>query len=332
MPLAVPTLEDVARAAGVSRSTASRAINGGTRVSPEAQHAVEQAVAELGYTPNPAARALATNQTGSIALVIPEPDELFTTDPTLLGLLRGVSHALAPHDLQLVLLLAHDGTRRLTSYLRAGHVDGAIVASRHLGDHLERELVGHTPVVFIGRPFNPEAVTWVDVDNVDGARQATQLLIDAGRRRIGTVTGSLDMTAGIDRLTGWRLALEHSGLATDAVAEGTFTIDSGERATARLLQEHPDLDAIFVASDLIGVGAYRVLLASGRRIPQDVAVVGFDALGAGSGLSPALTSMVNPVSELAQTASRLLLRHLADPGLPSRQVLLPSQPMLGGSV
>lgn len=187
-------------------------------------------------------------------------------------------------------------------------------------------------MVFIGRPFAPEAVSWVDVDNVDGARQATRLLIEAGRTRIGTVTGSLDMTAGIDRLTGWRAALEEAGLPAAAVAEGDFTVDQGERATARLIAQYPDLDAIFAASDLIGVGAYRALAAAGRRIPHDVAVVGFDGLGAATGLNPALTSMTNPVAELAQTAARLLLRHLANPALPTRQVVLPTRPVAGGSI
>lgn len=186
-----PTLDEVAREAGVSRSTASRAINGGERVSPKAQAAVDAAIARLGFQPNRAARALATAQTGSIALVIPEPDERFLTDPFLLGVLRGVNRGLADSEIQLVLLIAHEGQPpgRMASFLNAGHVDGAIVASPHRGDHIEETVRGSRPVVFIGRPFSSDGMSYVDVDNVEGGRVATQHLIDSDAAASGRSPG-----------------------------------------------------------------------------------------------------------------------------------------------
>lgn len=331
-----PTLDDVAQAAGVSRSTASRAINGGLRVSPEAQAAVDDAVARLGYTPNRAARSLVTRRTDSIALVVPEPDGRILTDPFLAGTLRGVSDGLAGTDLQLVLLLARPGEHpgQMARYLRSGHVDGVIVTSHHRDDRLEPELgSGSLPAVFVGRPFSDEAdLCYVDVDNADGGRIATQQLIEAGRRRIATVTGPLDMTAAVDRLAGWRAALAAAGLPDDAVVEGDFTSAGGAAATERLLAEHPDLDAIFVASDLMAQGALQALAAHGRTVPGDVSVVGYDNLGLAETLQPRLTTMQNPVVEMVEAATGTLLDLLGGARTAPPPRVFPARLIEGASV
>ena len=158
MSLHVPTLEEVALAAGVSRSTASRAINGGSRVSSEAQAAVDDAVARLGFVPNRAARSLVTRRTNSVALVVPEPDERFLNDPFFAATLRGMNSVLKNSDLQLVLLIAKldESAGRIAQYLRNGHVDGAIVVSHHRKDDLEGAIeASRLPAVFVGRPFHP---------------------------------------------------------------------------------------------------------------------------------------------------------------------------------
>ncbi|MBO0609204.1 LacI family DNA-binding transcriptional regulator [Myceligenerans salitolerans] len=308
------TLDDVARAAGVSRSTASRAINGGLRVSPEAQAAVDDAVARLGYSPNRAARSLVTRRTDSIALVVPEPDGRILTDPFLAATLRGVSAGLAATDLQLVLLVARPGEHpgQMARYLGSGHVDGVIVASHHRDDRLEPELAGGSlPAVFVGRPFADEGLRWVDVDNVGGGRLATRRLVERGCRRIGTITGPLDMTAGVDRFTGWRTEMREAGMPDDAVAEGDFTVIGGTEATQRLLDEHPGLDAIFAASDLMAEGALHALAARGLSVPGDVAVTGFDDLGIAASTTPRLTTVRNPVVEMVNAATSTLLALLA---------------------
>src|ERR687898_1343646 len=203
----MPTLEEVARAAGVSRATVSRAVNGGARVSVRAQEAVDLAIAELGYVPNRAARTLVTRRTDSVALVVPETGNRFVSDPFLTGAMEGITKALAGTELQLVLLIAQQvgDTARLLRFLRAGHVDGALVMSHHREDELPAELARTgLPFVFGGRPLDPGSleVPYVDADNVGGGRAAAEHLLRRGDRVIATVAGPPDMPAGVDRLTG----------------------------------------------------------------------------------------------------------------------------------
>ncbi|WNB86285.1 LacI family DNA-binding transcriptional regulator [Cellulomonas sp. ATA003] len=309
-----PTLEEVAELAGVSRSTASRAINGGLRVSPEAQASVDAAIAQLGFTPNRAARSLVTRRSDSVALVVPEPDERVLTDPFFAGTLNGLSGALAPTDLQLVLLIVRPGDNaRATRYLRNGHVDGAIVVSHHQDNALDRALAdSHLPHVFVGRPLEGDReVRHVDLDNRLGGRIATEHLVSHGRRRIGTLAGPQDMAAGLDRLVGWHDALRAAGLPDDAVATGDFTVAGGAAAATELLDRHPDIDALFAASDLMAVGALSVLAERGLTVPDDVAVVGYDNLGVAESTKPPLTTITNPVVAMARRAGQMLVDQLA---------------------
>lgn len=309
-----PTLDEVARLAGVSRATASRAINGGNRVSATAQAAVDAAVRTLGYTPNPAARSLVTRRTDSVALVVPEPDERVFTDPFFAHTLRGATRVLSERDVQLVLLLARPGEeeQRMLRYLRNRHIDGALVVSHHRSDSLADHLAAlDLPCAFVGRPWtSADKVAYVDTDNVAGGREATQALIERGCRRIGTVAGPADMTASVDRLDGWHAAMRQAGLADDAVEHGDFTETGGERSAAALLARHPDLDGIVVASDLMAAGTLKTLQALGRRVPDDVAVIGYDDLGVHERTDPPLTTMRNPIREMAEQATRLLLEQV----------------------
>lgn len=309
-----PTLDEVARVAGVSRATASRAINGGQRVSPRAQSSVDAAVRTLGYVPNPAARSLVTRRTDSIAVVVPEPDDRVFSDPFFAGTLRGVTRVLSDRDIQLVLLLARPGasTARTLRYLTNRHVDGALVVSHHRDDGLAEALSRiDLPCVFGGRPWAAgDRVAYVDVDNTAGERVATEVLVERGCRRIGTIAGPGDMTAAEDRLAGWRQAMAAAGMADDAVVHGDFTEAGGQRAAEQLMAEHPDLDGIVVASDLMALGALRVLATLGRRVPDDVAVVGFDDLGVAERTTPPLTTVRQPVEEMAERATRLLLEQV----------------------
>ncbi|MFC0622694.1 LacI family DNA-binding transcriptional regulator [Kribbella deserti] len=313
-----PTLEQVAALAGVSRATVSRVVNGSPKVLPHTVEAVNRAITELGYVPNRAARALVTRRTDSVALVVPEPDSRIFSDPFFAGILRGVSTALAPTSSQLVLLLepasAPDQVddRRLLRYLRGGHVDGAIVVSHHGRDTIIQELAQlPLPIVFSARPLGVDVpVTSVDVDNVAGARTAVEHLLSRGRRRIGTITGPLDMTAGVDRLAGFKEVLAEAGLPDDAVAVGDFTADGGEAAANELLASHPDLDGLFVASDLMATAALRVLSERGRRVPEDVAVVGFDDSVLATTTTPRLTTIRQPVEDLGARLVELLLAQI----------------------
>ncbi|AEI11571.1 MULTISPECIES: LacI family DNA-binding transcriptional regulator [Cellulomonas] len=309
-----PTLEQVAERAGVSRSTASRAINGGLRVSPDALAAVEAAVAELGYTPNRAARSLVTKRTDSIALVVPEPDERVLSDPFFAGTLNGLSTSLADSDIQVVLVIARPGeSERTVRYLRNGHVDGAIVVSHHRTDDLDRTLLtSRVPNVFVGRPLSvdPAEVHYVDTDNVAGGTLAARHLIERGCRRIATIAGPEDMSAGVDRLAGWRAALDAAGMPTDAVLHGDFTLASGARTARELVEQFPDVDGVFIASDLMAAGALSVFAELGRDVPGDIAVVGYDNIGVAASTTPPLTTIVQPVVSMARAAGSRLLAQL----------------------
>jgi DNA-binding LacI/PurR family transcriptional regulator len=310
-----PTLEDLALAAGVSRSTASRAINGGDRVSPEAQAAVDRAVVSLGYIPNRAARSLVTRRTSSIALVIPEPDVRVMMDPFFAVVITGITEALRETDVQLVLLTDDDSARTLR-YLRGGHVDGAIVVSHHKADSWARSLSETgLPTIFIGRPWDTAFdVTYVDTDNEGGGRIAARHLSGIGRRRLATVAGPADMTAAVDRLRGWQAGLREAGLPEGPVVHADFTTDGAAAAARRLLAEHPDIDGIFAASDLMALGVMEAIQAAGRSVPGDIALMGYDNHAVAETAATPLTTITQPMVEMAVKAGTMLLEEIEAPG------------------
>ncbi|GAA0377348.1 MULTISPECIES: LacI family DNA-binding transcriptional regulator [Micromonospora] len=306
-----PTLEAVARRAGVSRATVSRVVNGSTTVAEPIREAVRQAVAELGYVPNLAARSLVTQRTDSIALVMPEEaTRVFSDDQVFPGIIRGAAQELEAADKQLVLMLAGSpaGHERVERYTTGRHVDGVLFASLHGADPLPAKLAAlGIPVVCSGRPLDGANVPYVDVDQVAGVTKAVRHLIDTGRRRIATIAGPQDMVAGIERLAGYRDTVAAAGLP-QMVAVGDFTRESGAAAMRELLTAHPDLDAVFAASDLMAHAALRTLREAGRRVPQDVAVIGFDDIETAAYTEPPLTTVRQPIVELGRQGTRLLLR------------------------
>lgn len=323
---ALPTLEMVAAAAGVSRSTVSRVVNGSTKVRPDVVDQVQAAIARLNYSPNRAARSLASRQTYAIALVIPEEASRFFGDPYFASVVTGITARLESSDYMLNLLVASsDPNRKARRYLRGGNVDGALVVSHHSGDSDLVELSRTMPVVFGGRPAVPELheAHFVDVDNLDGGRQAARFLLERGHRRIGTVTGPLDMPAALDRLAGWRQVLAEYGLNDDAVEHGAFTSRSGAAAVSRLLERHVDLDAVFVANDLMARGALSALADRGVSVPADLAIIGYDDSPAATSGEPQLTTIRQPSERMGAEMAALLLGILAGRE-PPRSVVLPT--------
>jgi DNA-binding LacI/PurR family transcriptional regulator len=328
------TIRQVAAAAGVSRATASRVINGSPLASEEARRAVEAAIADLGFTPSPAARSLALGRTNSVALVLPEPNARVLSDPFFAQVILGLSAELDQTDLQMVLLLARAGQRtdRIDRYLAGRHVDGAVIASHHRDDALNQRLVDSgLPCVFFGRPLTVSNAHYVDIDNVTGARLATQHLVDQGRRHIATIAGPPDMTAGIDRLEGWREVVLAAGLSDAAVGYGDFTQASGATAMEALLAEHPGLDAVFATSDLMAAGALEVLGGMGRKVPDDVSVVGFDDFPVAETTKPPLTTVSHPVQTMSARAGRMLLDLLSGQDVGPDPVIFPPQLVLRSS-
>ncbi len=321
------TLEEVAHLAGVSRATVSRVVNGSPRVSPEVRADVQAAIERLGYVPNRAARSLVTRRSDSIAVVITEPTGRLFSDPFFPRLLRGISSELAARDRQLILLMPETAAdeARTADYLTAGHVDGAVLVSLHEEDPLPARLAASViPSVLVGRPLKGTEVSYVDVDNRQGAHSAVAHLISGGRRVVATITGPQDMAAGTDRLAGYRDALVEAGLESDAalVATGDFGQDSGAAAMTQLLAARPDIDGVFAASDLMAVGALSVLAAAGRRVPADVAVVGFDDSPVATSTTPRLTSVRQPIEAMGREVARLLVDAVdaSDP-VPRRVIL-----------
>jgi DNA-binding LacI/PurR family transcriptional regulator len=306
-----PTLDQVAERAGVGRGTVSRVINGSPQVSEHTRRAVEAAVAELGYVPNLAARALVTRRTDAVALVISESEERVFSEPFFAGVVRGISAGVSAAGRQLVLALAAGEERPLERYLTPQHVDGVLLVSLHGDDPLPELLrTRGLPVVLGGRPPCGYAGAYIDVDNVGGAKAGVAHLVARGRKRIATISGPRDMGAGQDRLAGYRAALAAACLEEDPglVVEGDFSEVSGLQAMRSLLAGHPDLDAVFAANDLMAIGALRALRDAGRRVPEDVAVVGFDDSPLSRVTDPPLSTVRQPVEEMGREMAEMLLR------------------------
>ncbi|MEU0052814.1 LacI family DNA-binding transcriptional regulator [Streptomyces sp. NPDC006184] len=331
-----PTLEEVAARAGVGRGTVSRVINGSPRVSDATRAAVEAAVAELGYVPNTAARALAANRTDAIALVVPEPETRFFAEPYFSDMLRGVGSELSDTEMQLVLIFAGSDRerRRLAQYLAAHRVDGVLLVSVHADDPLPDLLAQlEIPAVISGPRSAAETLTSVDSDNYGGARSAVEHLVSRGRRRIAHITGRLDVYGAQRRVDGYRAALRDAGHAADErlIETGDFTEEGGRRAMTVLLDRHPDLDAVFAGSDVMAAGARQVLREAGRRIPDDIALVGYDDSAIARHMDPPMTSVRQPIEEMGRAMIELLLTDIADRrpaasrGLDRRQAVLPTE-------
>lgn len=321
-----PTLEAVAARAGVSRATVSRVVNGQETVAAHIREAVQRAVDELGYVPNSAARSLVTQRTDSIALVFSEPPtRVFSEDPMFSTVIRSASVELEAADKQVVLMLTGSpkSHTRVERYIASGHVDGVMLISMHGADPLPAAIARlRVPVVSYGRPAVPIDIPYVDNDNMGGAEAAVRHLVNTGRRRIATIAGPPDMIAGQDRMSGYRKVLRDSDLPS-IVAVGDFTRQSGAVAMRRLLGDDPALDAVFVANDLMAVGALQALRQAGRRVPGDVAVVGFDDIEAAKYTEPPLTTVRHRVYEQAAATVRLLLGLFE--GGPADPVILPTE-------
>ncbi|MGQ4388630.1 LacI family DNA-binding transcriptional regulator [Streptomyces sp. SAS_270] len=325
--LGAPTLEQVAAHAGVGRGTVSRVINNATGVKKSTRQAVQRAIEELGYVPNLAARSLAGRRADAVALVLTEPDWRQFAEPFFSEIVRSLADALADTGMQLLLTLVRSDAerQRFLEYARGGRVDGALLVSVHAGDHLPDMLAeAGLPTVMLGRRSNDEFVSYVDADNVGGARSAVSHLLKRGRRAIATITGPLDMYVAQCRLRGYHEALAMAGLEGERswVAESDFTEESGRRAMAELLERHPEIDGVVAASDTTAAGALQALRAAGRRVPEDVAVIGFDDFPLAEQTKPRLTTVRQPLEEIGRAMVRLLLEEMDEPAVAWRHVIL----------
>ena len=312
-----PTIRDVAATAGVSRGTVSRYLNGGKWVSPDAREAVERAIKQTGYRANQHARSLATGRANALAFLLAEAQDRLFADPTYAPLLRGAAEALASRQMTLTLLVAGTPKERenVVAYMAAGHVDGAMIISSHENEPLLDLLISQgIPLVSCGIPLGrSDRVASVSVDEAGGAREMVAHLRSRGRRRVAMITGPLDLPGGRYRLEGYRDELGPD-YDPELVAHGDYGSESGAAAMAELLERAPDLDAVFAASDAMAAGALTVLRRAGRRVPEDVAVGGFDDSGLAVNLDPPLTTMRQPFDRISAEMVSLLLEVAAGEG------------------
>ncbi len=327
-------LEDIARQAGVSRSTVSRVINGERYVSDLTRQKVMRVIEAEQFTPNPAARALVTQRTSVIGVVIPHPlqDVFSADDPHYFStIIQGISDKTQQRDYATLLWLGNsneEATRFYRRVLQYRMMDGLVIIASVDGEEMlvENLLASHIPFVMLGRPLRtPEAINYVSIDNVSAAQQAVQHLFSQGKTRIATITGDIENADAQDRLQGYRQAHQLLGIPLDEtlIVKGRFNRAWGYRSMKQLLKQ--GVDAVFAANDSIAVGALRAIQEAGLRIPEDIAVVGFDDLPLAATTTPALTTVRQPIYAKAARATELLLDLLEGRAQSPAQILLPTQ-------
>jgi DNA-binding LacI/PurR family transcriptional regulator len=322
------TIFDVAAEAGVSRGTVSRVLNGEPYVSAAAREAIEAAIAKVGYVRNTAARNLAKQSSGAIALIVHEPDSVFIDDPNIGAILLGANAALSAADYQLVSLLIDTDrdSARVTGYLGGGFVDGAIIVSAREGDPISQAIADlRLPAVMIGRPDNQPKLPWVGIDNHGAAQQITQRLMATGRRRIAMIAAGLDRDSGRDRLAGFQDALGERFDDSLVSRQHFYTYAAGVAGMSELLDREPQIDGVFAASDAVAAGALECLRTRGRSVPGDVGVIGFDDSSWARRTQPELSTVRQPAGQLGARAAELVLEQVRS-GAPTDQgVLLPTE-------
>ncbi len=327
-------LEDIAHKAGVSRSTVSRVINGEPYVSDKTRRKVMAIIEQEGFAPNPAARMLVTQRTNVIGVVLANRlDEVFSAESPFYfaTLLQGISDVTHERDYAMLMWIEHsrENVEQFNQrIIKNRMMDGLVLASSIMPeDTLLRQLVkSEIPFVLLGRPFQFEdRISYVSVDNVAAAQQTVQHLIAHGRRRIGLITGHMENVDAQDRLLGYRRAMRAAGLADDAalIAEGRFSRDWGYSAAQQLIRQR--VDAIFAGNDAAAMGAVQAIQAAGLRVPDDIAVIGFDDLPIATQLTPTLTTVRQPIVQKGARAATLLIDLIEGRAQNPTQILLPTQ-------
>ena len=316
------TMADVARVAGVSKATVSRVINSHVQVDPLLAEAVRRTVRELNYRPSRVARSLRTRQSRVWALIISDVRNSFFTD-----MVKGVEEIAYEAGYSLVLCNAEEDPAKEASYLElaiAENVAGVILTPEGTATNIAPLIDLGIPVVLADRTLAQPDVDSVAVNNVVGARAAVGHLVSGGYERIACITGPLSKTTGSERYDGYREALEVAGIPVDKalVRIADFKEAGGHRAMEELLKLGEPPDAVFVANNVMTIGALRAISKAGLEIPDDIAVIGFDDMSWASLLRPPLTTVAQPTYDLGVETGRLLVSRLAGYTGAARTVLL----------
>jgi len=318
------TYNEIAEMAQVSKATVSRVFNGDPRVHPDRVSAVMKAAQKVGYRPNRAAIALSTGRTGLIAVVI-DDDITALSDPFWGMVTSGVSRVLMEHDMQTLLLVTKldDEDGPVSHYLDKNEVDGAIFAQVHK-DTLVRKLVNKgLPIVVIGTPSSEAPdVHFVDTNNVAGSFLGTNHLFKIGCKNIATITGDIEASAGQHRLRGYEQAHKENGakINRNLIAHGNWSYDSAKILMIRLLASNPEIDGVFAASDVMALAAINAIEERGKRVPDDIAVVGFDDTLIAQTSRPSITTVKQDIAGLGAAAAETILE-LIRGGQPASKIL-----------
>jgi DNA-binding LacI/PurR family transcriptional regulator len=316
-----PTYSAIAKAAGVSEATVSRVLNGDERVNTDRTAAVMKAVEDLGYRRHRAATALASGRTGLIAVVIDDDLSVFS-DPFWGTVTGGISRVLMENHLQTVLMVTSvnniDGP--VAHYLEGREVDGAIFFQLHK-DALVRKLAKQgLPIVITGSPHTDADLYFVDTDNFGGGYAATKHLMSRGCKKVAVITGDIETTAGHQRLDGYNQVYREFGRVPNKtlIKQGDYSYESGYVHMQQLLEEHPDVDGVFACNDLMALGAMAAIEESGRNVPDDVAVIGFDDSVSSRTSRPQLSTIRQDIAALGEAAAELMIAQLNGEPVESR--------------
>ncbi len=307
------TIKDVAKAAGVSITTVSRALNGYSDVSKATRHKIEIISQQLGYSPNIAARSLVVKKTKTLGLLLSGITQTSAKDNFAFEVLCGMNDRAGELNYDLVLFSTTPKKQTVKSYktlCKERGVDGVIIMGIRMDDPYLQEIVSSPiPCVLIDLPLDGKNVGFVTSDNVSGAKKATQSLIENGHVKIGMINGHLQADVSIKRLQGYRESLKDAGISFDKslMIEGNFTEDGGAQAAYKLMFNHPDLTAIFCASDLMALGAMQAILGLGKRVPEDISIIGFDNIILSNYCSPKLTTVNQNKYQMGYTAAQMLV-------------------------
>jgi LacI family transcriptional regulator len=334
MPTEKLTIRQIATLAGTSRSSVSRVLNNHPNVSPEVRQQVLDVIAETGYQPDPIARSLSNRRSNMVGLVVPLAIRSLFDDPFFPRLIQGISMGCNAHDYTLSLFLFHSQEDEEELYRRISLkqlLDGVVVTATRSGDALiPRLLESQVPLVVQGRHEDARA-SYVDSDNLSGARMAVSHLLRLGNQRIATIAGPAGNTAAQDRRQGYLDALQARGYAVDdaLIVRSDFTQAGGYEAMQRLLPQQPD--ALFVASDTMAMGALQAIRGAGLSVPDDIALVGFDDLPQATMGDPPLTTVRQPIRRMGVLAAEMLIDGLENGAEAPRRVVLPTELVIRGS-
>lgn len=324
------TIKDVAKLANVSPSTVSRVIARSNRISVDTQERVRQAMKELGYYPNANARSLVKNSTDTIGLVLSRSVVSALANPFFPLIFRGITSITQEFRYSLLLSSSKDYLEEEEEALRMlkeRRVDGLLLLASRVNDSIIEELQkGKHSFVIVGRVPGEADVNWVNNDNVQAAEKAVNYLTGLGHHKIGLLIGSSDLIVSQDRLLGYQHALSRSDIPFEPtlVREVDFTEDGGYLGMCELLNEHPDMTALFAIDDLIAIGAMKAAREKGLEIPNDISIVGFNDNPLATYINPALTTIKIPIYEMGAKAAEILINLMKNPDSPSSQVVLDS--------